>query len=113
LQAHQEAFALWRKLSTGHEQAGAAVIECQTWWEQNCLYLEPDVRQAFVVAYSNAQIRDEFVRIRADSQLILEASQKITAFPDILFNAVKLPPMSETETKILQAVPTDKDLKGG
>ncbi len=102
LQAYQEAFTLWRSLITGPEQSGKAVIECQTWWEKNCLYLEPGVRQAFVVAYSNAHLRAEFVRAHADSKLITEAWDKVKAFPDILFAAIQLPGLSELETKALQ-----------
>jgi len=102
LQAHQEAFTHWRSLVSGPVESGAAVVACQTWWEQNCLYLEPTVRQAFVAAYTNANLRAEFVRIRAEAHLITAAWQKIIEFPDILFSAVQLPAMSETEIKALQ-----------
>lgn len=102
LLAHQEAFTHWRSLVAGPDESGAAVIACQTWWERNCLYLEPAVRQAFVVAYSNAHLRSEFVQIGAESHLIIDAWQKVMAFPDILFSAVQLPPMSETEVKAIE-----------
>lgn len=102
LQAHQEAFTHWRSLIAGPEESGKAVIECQGWWEKNCLYLEPNVRQAFVVAYSNAHLRAEFVRASADSKLITEAWDKVKAFPDVLFAAIQLPGLSELEAKTLQ-----------
>ncbi len=46
LHAHQEAFTLWRKLMAvvHSDQVIKVVQECQTWWEQNCVYLEPKVR---------------------------------------------------------------------
>ncbi len=48
LQAHQEAFTLWRELfSAIHSpDIGKAVINCQEWWGKNCIYLEPEVREA-------------------------------------------------------------------
>ncbi len=54
LQAHQEAFELWRELlEAAHTDGiGKVVMKCQSWWERNCLYLEPKVREAFVAAYS-------------------------------------------------------------
>jgi hypothetical protein len=105
LQAHQEAFTHWRSLFSNPLEAGSNVATCEAWWEKNCLYLEPSVRQAFVVAYSNAHMRDEFVRIRAEAKLITEAWGKVMAFPDILFNAVQLPPLTEAEIKALQQEP--------
>ena len=40
--------------------------------------------------------------MRADSKVITEAWGKVMAFPDILFNAVQLPPMTEIEIKALK-----------
>lgn len=56
LQAHQEAFQRWRKLvAYAHgEEVGPLVMECQSWWEENCLYLEPAARIAFSDAYTFA-----------------------------------------------------------
>jgi hypothetical protein len=101
LQAHQEAFALWRKLTGRSAQPADVIMECQTWWETHCLYLEPEVRQAFLVAYHNEGTRDEFVRIGAEAKLIQEAWAKVIAFPAVLFKAIKLPPLSESETESL------------
>jgi hypothetical protein len=50
LQAHQEAYALWRKLvfsGDDYETTDPVVIECRAWWNNNCLYLTPGARQAF------------------------------------------------------------------
>lgn len=102
LQAHQEAFTQWRKLVAGPKESDAAVLECQAWWEQNCVYLEPTVRHAFVVAYSNAHMRNEFVQMRAEAKLIIDAWHKVMEFQEILFAAVQLPAMSEVEVKAIQ-----------
>lgn len=103
LRAHQEAFTQWRELlgASSLEAAGRAVIACQSWWERNCLYLEPKVREAFVAAYSSAHLRAEFLQAGAESKFVVEAWAKVTAFPNILFEAVQLPPLTETETNAL------------
>lgn len=101
LQAHQEAFTQWRTLVAGPKKSGEAVMGCQSWWEKNCLYLEPKVRQAFVEAYMNAHLRAEFVQARAESKYITEAWDKVMAFPNVLFEAIQLPPLTTAESKAL------------
>ena len=101
LQAHQEAFTHWRDLmsKTYTEEAGSSVVACQSWWEQNCLYLEPEVREAFLDAYSAAAMHNQLVRSRPDYKVVQENWQRITKFPDIVFKAFQLPPMSSSEAK--------------
>jgi len=102
LQAHQEAFTQWRTLVAGPQESGDAVVACQAWWEKNCLYLEPKVRHAFVEAYMNAHLRAEFVRARAEAKYITEAWDKVMAFPNVLFEAVQLPPLTTAESEALK-----------
>lgn len=101
LLAHQEAFTLWRELLGGvHTEAiGKIVIKCQDWWEKNCLYLEPKVREAFVAAYSAAHSHHAYVRANSESEIIMENWEKIMMFPKVLFEAIQLPPLSEVEAK--------------
>jgi hypothetical protein len=108
LQAHQEAFTLWRKLmcATYTEEIGKVVVECQAWWEQNCIYLEPTVREAFVSAYGAAHGHNALVRSRAEVKIVEESWSLVTGFPNILFKAVQLPTLSELEAKALGV--TDK-----
>lgn len=101
LQAHQEAFTQWRTLIAAPQESGDAVVACQSWWEKNCLYLEPKVRQAFVEAYMNAHLRAEFVRARSDAKYIMDAWDKVMAFPNVLFEAIQLPPLTTAEAKAL------------
>ena len=105
LQAHQEAFALWRKVmsATHTEEIGGVVIECQTWWENNCIYLEPSVRGAFVTAYRAANDHRTYIQGRAEVQLIQSNWKLITSFPNVLFQAIQLPALSELEAKALGA----------
>jgi hypothetical protein len=112
LQAHQEAFMLWRKLTsaTYTDEIGKVVMECQAWWEQNCIYLEPTVREAFVVAYGAAHGHNALLRSRPDVKIVEESWSRVTGFPNILFKAVQLPTLSELEAKVLGV--TDEKHKG-
>ena len=103
LQAHQEAFTLWRKVmaATHTDDIGKVVIDCQSWWEQNCIYLEPGVREAFVRAYGAANDHNSFVRGRVEVSVIQSNWKSITAFPNVLFQAIQLPALSELEAKAL------------
>ena len=55
-QAHQEAHSLWIRLSqkVHSDEIGNVVIECQNWWDENSLYLDPNARRAFRLAYHAA-----------------------------------------------------------
>jgi hypothetical protein len=110
LQAHQEAFTQWRALLTRSNESGNAVIACQSWWENNCLYLEPTVRQAFVEAYTNANLHAEFLRAHAEPEFLREAWRKVMAFPNVLFEAIQLPPLTPTENRALN--PNGTELGG-
>jgi hypothetical protein len=105
LQTHQEAFALWRKLigAVHNEQIGGVVLECQSWWEQNCIYLEPPVREAFVAAYGAAHSHHALLNGHSESSLIRSNWKTITDFPNVLFQAIQLPALSELETRALGA----------
>jgi hypothetical protein len=99
IQTHQEAFTLWRKLfaATHSENIGKVVIECQTWWEQNCIYLEPNVRLSFVTAYNAAHLHNSILSSRSDGEDVKANWAKITSFPNELFEAIQLPKLSELE----------------
>ncbi|CAG4919194.1 hypothetical protein [Paraburkholderia saeva] len=103
LQAHQEAFTLWRGLMAfAHsERVGEVIVECQTWWEHNALYLEPQVREAFNRAYFAAASHRSLVNVpdreestaatvRENWKLIMEAG-------DVILEAVELPALNERE----------------
>lgn len=103
LQSHQEAFELWRELlgAVHTDGIGKVVMKCQSWWERNCLYLEPMVREAFVAAYSSAHTHHALVRGRADNKDIRESWDTITRFPNTIFEAIQLPALTEVESKTL------------
>lgn len=87
--------------TTHTDEVGKAVVACQSWWEENCVYLEPAVRESFVTAYSAAGDHKALVQGRADIQEIQDSWARITEFPNILFKAIQLPALSELEAKVL------------
>ncbi len=101
LQAHQEAFTHWREvLACMHtQQLGVTITKCQKWWEEHCLYLEPEVREAFVSAYSAASVHQTYTQNRADAALVQSNWATFTRFPEVLFAAVQLPAFSSSESK--------------
>ena len=106
LKAHQRSFAMWRQLTGAADpDFDKALFACQTWWENNCLYLEPEVQRAFLTAYQSEHTRRAFLRIHAKVEDVLAASEKVHAFPKILFEAVQLPPLSEAQVKALRPDP--------
>lgn len=116
LEKAQEAFALWRKLykSTNSENWIDVVMECQTWWEQNCLYLEPAAREAFSAAYTASNLHQDLFRNRVEARLITENFAKITSAGEILVKSVSLPGLTKAdraeiaEATTPPAAPTDR-----
>lgn len=57
LKAHQEAYNLcWDLPSSAHKSSGSDqhLKNCEKWYRENCLYLEPEARIAFFKAYRTA-----------------------------------------------------------
>jgi len=106
LQAHQEAFVLWRDLVrvVHKEGVGKAVVDCELWWERNCLYLEPEVRESFVRAYSAANIHRSLLGDRSDAEGVQANWREVMQFPDVLFRATRLPTLSELERKAVEGL---------
>lgn len=87
LQTHQEAYTLWRKLVAtvyDSKKIGDTVIECQEWWNNNCLYLSSDASTAFQSAYLAASHHGRFVEARESVQLIKENWADIEGAGDII-----------------------------
>jgi len=109
LQAHQEAFSLWRRIlkdMSDPAKIGPTVDECQSWWDNNCLYLTPAARQAFAQAYLTAHTRHVTVSTR-DARLIREEFETIKRAGDLIVQGVEIPTISEGEERTLQAEAED------
>ena len=101
LQAHQEAYTLWRKLvkHLHSEDIGTVVVECQDWWENNRLYLSHRSRNAFITAYQNAAFDDDLRG--GDSDLLRENRIEIFQAGEEIIASVNLPSLGEKEAKIV------------
>ena len=64
LEIHQEAYTLWwHLLSSVHtDDVGKRVDKCQTWWVEHCVYLGPEVRDAFPDAFHAAHRHRKILR---------------------------------------------------
>jgi hypothetical protein len=105
LEAHQQAFALWRKLIyTVHDEneIHSVVGECQQWWNNNCLYLSPDAREKFRFAYVCAASHKDYVKDRSDSKLVTDNWANITDAGEAIVKGVELPTLGENEAKIIE-----------
>lgn len=105
LQKAQQAFALWRKLfnSIHSSHCAAVVLECQTWWEDNCLYLEPLAREAFSSAYAAANAHQSLLDSRSDAETVKANFAKIKAAGDVIVKSVSLPGLTREEQADLNA----------
>jgi hypothetical protein len=101
LQAHQEAFAHWCNLrnSVHTSEVHAEVGKCQTWWNENCLYLEPTVREAFVASYTAANTHSSLLNARAEAGFVTASWSEVMGVPNLIFAATQLPPLTEIEAK--------------
>lgn len=115
LEVHQKAYSLWTELrSKAHdsENIGQFVIMCQKWWDENCLYLEPQARKAFKHAYICANNHKDFLNERqlliADKKAIDDINKTIKEnWADIskagpaIVEGIELPTIGEEETKTI------------
>lgn len=108
LQAHQEAFTLWRRLrsSIHTENVDSVVLECQDWWNKNCLYLSAEAREAFLDAYFAAGNHAALVQSR-DRVAVNENFAKITGAGTTILAAVELPALGEREQRVLPSNESD------
>ena len=107
LQAHQEAFLKWSELLSAAFDGDfhKAYQEFYAWWRNNCLYLEPEVQSAFLDTINAANRAYHLKETNNDPEYfvkILEESQK---FSDVLFRTIKLPSLSENNSKALMRPP--------
>lgn len=99
LKAHQEAFALWRRMiGEGHsgDRVPQLVLDCQEWWEHNCLYLSPEASTAFVKAYAAAHSQPEIEKTR-DPKLTEQNWALVKVAGDAIRNGANLPPLGIEE----------------
>jgi hypothetical protein len=99
LEVHQHAFTLWRQLlrKAHSDDVGQIVIECQSWWERNCLYLSPQAREAFNRAYFAAQAHRSFTQSHTNAKLVEDNWALIMRAGEAIVSGVELPTLGERE----------------
>ena len=104
LQAHQDAFVHWYELfQVMHtSEVFKVASKCDVWWNENCLYLEPSVREGFLSCCFAARNHESLLKARSDPKEIKDNWAQIAAFPNLLFAAIKLPGLSELESQSLR-----------
>jgi hypothetical protein len=100
LEAHQHAYMLWRKLLANlySDKINSIVLECQEWWQGHCLYLTPDAREAFRLAYSFAWDHRKLGR-SAGVDLMKENYETIAKAGPAIVSGVELPSLGEQEAE--------------
>jgi len=103
LEVHQAAFALWWELRNAVHAEPETLLQCvqrcQSWWVENCLYLAPNAREDFSLAYASASIHRNYLASPANNENDRKALQenwaRIMAPGESLLAAVELPPIAE------------------
>ncbi len=101
LAAHQQAFALWRKLLRNiHEESAHDVVkECEAWWNDNCLYLSPEARQGFLEAFWGVYDHAALLKDRSNPTAATENFDRIMRVGEKITGGVALPPIGGRELK--------------
>jgi len=96
LKAHQEAYGLWRKINgnIGTKNIYDVILECDSWWSKNSLYLEPAPREAFLAAWVSAKDLEWYAE-NSNQEIAMECRKKIEAAGVVITNAVELPTLNE------------------
>jgi hypothetical protein len=101
LEAHQHAYSLWRKLISNAADKSAIspiVMSAQIWWEDNCLYLEPQSREAFYQSLINAS-NHHFILQSGSNDLVTKNWNTILRAGPLLVTGVSLPTIGDLENK--------------
>jgi hypothetical protein len=102
LTAHQEAYALWRKLMRAAVATDPAVLpevvsDCQGWWQDNCLFLTAEARDAFHKAFHCAEKHADYQR-DGDLDGRKKNWSAIRAAGEAIVRGVELPSLGERES---------------
>ena len=102
LQAHQDAYALWRRLlivDRQTEEVFRLLKECKEWWNNNCLYLSADAREAFRKSYIALEYLLQPPSIQAGREATKKDKEDLENAGEIIVSGVYLPSIGETEKK--------------
>jgi hypothetical protein len=78
------------------------VLDCQEWWNNNCLYLSPDARAAFKKAYIAADYLSQPTNIQAGPESRKKDVEELNLAGEIIVKGVYLPSVGEYELKHIE-----------
>jgi len=115
LQAHQEAYSLWRQMiSKVHSDENVDIVmACQDWYNANCLYLDQASRAAFRNAYGALAIHPTLLRAREDKESIKRNFIDITSAGEVIVNGAELPSLGEDELELISRDQSSNKLSKG
>lgn len=102
LEAHQQAYKLWLQLRRSVHNKGRKtdmVIKCQKWWEENCLYLDMDSRNAFMASIHAVALHSDLTGGQAPKREVEENWRYINECGEIIIRGAGLPSFGENELK--------------
>lgn len=102
LDAHQQAYALWWKLLGAvhdEQRIGPVAVECERWWVENCLYLNPEARQKFNASIHCALTHRHLLRPHLDAAAARQNWEFIMGAGQAIVRGVELPSLGEDEYK--------------
>jgi hypothetical protein len=99
LQAHQEAYAHCQNIISNIFAEDAirseAIIKCQVWWVNNCLYLNAESREAVYASCRSAWSHKELSISREKFEVIENNWKTIIRPLEVLVKGVELPTIAE------------------
>jgi len=97
LATHQEAYALLSKAAhrRGKNDFEEHIFQAQEWWRDNCLYLEPQARNAFFIATNQLFLNNDLIHTPGRKQVeIIQATwADVEKAFSLIIEGVDLPPI--------------------
>jgi hypothetical protein len=103
LRAHQQAFTHWRQLmqaahNNDDDELRSRIKECQRWWNENCLYLSPESREAFSDSFWAARHLTSHGKATLGPEAQERNWQRAGHAGEVLLKAVQLPTLGSRES---------------
>lgn len=103
IQAHQEAYfhamQMVRYANAEGDHLMNVVVEAQSWYDKNCLFLGEKTRRSFHTASLFVMHHRDYVQNRVDADIVKQSWAKIMEPLEHVAKEVELPPFSAQELK--------------
>jgi len=98
LQKYQEAYTLWDDMfwSIHDPELYEKAKKCESWWKENCVYLDSETRIAFKKGINFATLHPEHLKAR-DTKMIQENWDRVLEVEKKIFENTELPGMKSAE----------------